>query len=199
MHTGRSVFQERHRSCFSCYRNLKLYKKNSNTEQLFAHNPRNLFKWGTVHQQRDMGALCPQYLHTRPCKAQSKCWVLVWTPPVCPSGDTNTMMTLKDWLSFTLNNVIWIGCHNFLPIARLRSETASDRSQTGNSLRKTGWSCSCQEDRNCSSSPWTAQLLPRTWSSPANKHNLIHHPEGGCCGTALPHGRKATKNQALSL
>lgn len=37
-----------------------------------------------------------------------------WTPPVFPSGDTNTMMKLKDWLSFTLNYVIWIGYHKFL-------------------------------------------------------------------------------------
>lgn len=82
-----------------------------------------------------------------------------WTPPVFPSGDTNTMMKLKDWLSFTLNYVIWIGYHKFLPVARLRSENASDRNQTGNSPRKTEWSCSCQEDRNGSSSSWTAQLL----------------------------------------
>lgn len=101
-----------------------------------------------------------------------------WTPPVFPSGDTNTMMKLKDWLSFTLNYVIWIGYHKFLPVARLRSENASDRSQTGNSPRKTEWSCSCQEDRNGSSSSWTAQLLcgyqlPQDLAQPGNTTSSI--------------------------
>lgn len=52
MYPGKAVFQHMARNCFSFHRNLKLYKKNSNTGQFFACKPSNLLKWGQVHQQR---------------------------------------------------------------------------------------------------------------------------------------------------
>lgn len=119
-----------------------------------------------------------------------------WTPPVFPSGDTNTMMKLKDWLSFTLNYVIWIGYHKFLLKMHqtgARQGTPQEKQNEAAPAKKTEMDPAPLGQPSCS----VATSSLRTWDSPARKHNLIHHPKGRCCGAAPPHGRKAMKNQAV--
>ena len=50
-----------------------------------------------------------------------------------------------------LKNVIWLGCHNLLHIARLGSETASDKSQHE--------AASANRTETAPAPLWTAQLL----------------------------------------